>query len=355
MYSNTELQSASAGSIKEQQSKLFSSVLAEEPVVYSGEKLSHNSRTGISFNIPAAACEKPVNISIQVVNDDYSLPLRYRKMPIVSDIYKIKTSATLTAPVTVRMQHCAVVDKSDSLVHIIAHGSPPYRFKLLYGGTFPMGESYGEIKLRGFCILATLAHKLGWKMYLSLQVFYRKNNTVTFVATKNKQSLIQAVKDKYADAIDTSEISILCDYTTKAISLILPTEPQAGWEILPTFKPPQILTRLIRKYRPRETPPAIEVKTKWIGKGEPKEEYVEIGVKGCSDVKSFTLICKPSNTCTSLALIGQPPVLAQLQEQPTFTPSLQATATADTSQSHTPPPPVELEGRFSFFPHSPSL
>ena len=136
-----------------------------------------------------------------------------------------------------------------------------------------MGESYGEIKLRRFCILATLAHKLGWKMYLSLQVFYLRNNTVTFVATKNKQSLIRAVKEKYTDAVDISEISILCDYTTKAISFTIPTEPQAGWEILPTFKPPQILTRIIRKYRPRETPPAIEVKTKWIGEGEPKEEY----------------------------------------------------------------------------------
>ena len=345
------LQSASAGSIKERQSKFSSSVLSEESVVYSGEELSYHSRTGISLNIPAAVCEKPIKISIQVVNDDYSLPLRYRKMPIVSDIYKIATSAALPAPVTVRMQHCAVVEDSDSLVHIVAHGSPPYRFKLLYGGTFPVGESYGEIKLKRFCTLTTLAHRRKWRMSLSVQVFYHndKDNTASFVATKNRQSLVKAIKDEYSDAVLGSRKSTSCDDTIKSIILDIPTKPQDGWAILPKFKPPQIETKDIRKYKPGKTPPAVELKLKWTGEGEPKEEDVEIGVEGCS-IKSFILSCKPLKMYTAKDPTGNQQVPLQPSEQPTSPQSLRPTVASDTPQSHTPPPPVEPEGMFSSFP-----
>ena len=343
MYSNTELQSASAGNFKQQQSKLSSSVLSEESLVYNGEELSYHSKTGINFNIPAAACEKPIKISIQVVNNDYSLPLRYRKMPIVSDVYKITTSAPLPAAVTVRMQHCAVVEDSHSLVHIVAHGSPPYRFKLLYGGTFPVGESYGEIKLRRFCILATLAHKLGLKnsLLLSWQMFYHEDNTASFVATKNTPSLIQARQKEYPDSVAGRSNSMLCYYNTKAITLKLPTKTQTGWEILPTVDPPEIKTKLIQKYRPGDTPPAVELKLKWTGGGEPKEDDVKIGVGGCS-IKSFILSCKPF----SMYIAQNPSGNQQVQppEQPTSPLSLQSTAASNASQSHTPPPPVELEG-----------
>ena len=346
------LKSASAGSIKEQQSKLSSSALSEESVVYNGEELSYHSRTGISLHIPAAECEKPIKISVQVVNDDYSLPLRYRKMPIVSDIYKITTSAALPAPVTVRMQHCAVVEGSDSLIHIVAHGSPPYRFKLLYGGTFPVGESYGEIKLRRFCILGTLLHILGLRssLLLSWQIFYHNDNTASFVATKNTPSLIQARKEEYpADSVAGRSNSILCYYNTRAITLSIPTKPQVGWEILPTVDPPEIRTILIRTYRPGDTPPSVDLKLKWTGEGEPKEDDVKIGVGGCS-IKSFILSCKPFSMYTAQNPTGNQQVPVQLPEQPISPQSLQQTAASDTSQSHTPPPPLELEGTFSSFP-----
>ena len=317
--------------------------------MYCGTELSYHSKTGISLSIPAAKCDDPITISIQVVNDDYSLPLRYRKMPIVSDIYKITTSAALPAPVTVRMQHCAVVEDSGSLVYIVSHDSPPYRFKLLYGGTFPVGESYGEIKLRRFCILATLAHKLGLKksLLLSWQMFYHEDNTASFVATKNTPSLIQARQKEYPDSVAGRSNSMLCYYNTKAITLKLPTATQTGWEILPTVDPPEIKTKLIRKYRPGETPPAVELKLKWTG-GEPKEDDIKIGVGGCS-IKSFILSCKPFSKYIAQNPSGNQQVPLPPPEQPTSPPSLQSTTSSDTSQSHTPPPPVEPEGKFSSF------
>ena len=264
-------------------------------------------------------------------------------MPIVSDMYKITASA-LPAPLTIRMKHCAVVEDSDSLVFIVAHGSPPYRFELLYGGKFPVGESYGEIKLQRFSILAILAHTLGWRMSLSVQVFYRRNNNVAFVVTKNTNLPIQAVQSEYADSIDVSRKSIQCDYTMKAITLILPVKSRAGWVIAPKFQPPQILTNLIQKYRPGITPPAIELQLKWTGGGEPREEDVEIDVEGCFSIKSFTLSCKPRAAFELQPF--QPP------EQPVLPPSLQSTSASSTPQSHTPPPSMELEGICCSFPRA---
>ena len=269
-------------------------VVDDDSLVYTGCAFSYTSTTGIRFFFPAGECEKPVDISVQVANDDYNLPSWFDEMPIVSDMYKITTSGKLPVPVTVRMQHCAVIEKEHSLVFIVAHGSPPYKFNRLYGGIFPPYKTYGEIELKNFSILAILAHKLGWRMSLSVQLFYHKNNAAaTFVVTKNTPSLIRAVKKEYSDAVLGPRNSILCNYTTRAITLSIPTKPHAGWAVVPDFYPPQILTRLIQEYREGKTPPCIQLNLKWTGQGEPKEEELEIGVRGCSTT-SFTLFCNRS-------------------------------------------------------------
>ena len=284
----------------------------DDSLVYTGRAFSYGSTTGISLSFPAGECEKPVDISVQVANDDYILPSGCDEMPIVSDMYKITASDAFLVPVTLRMNHCAVMEEEDSLVFIVAHGSPPHRFNLLYGGIFPPDETYGEIKLKNFSILAILAHKLGWRMSLSVQVFYHKNNTAaTFVVTKNTPSLIQAVKEEYSDAVPGSSNSILCDYTTRAITLSIQANPQAGWIVVPDFDPPQILTRLIQEYREGKTPPCIQLNVKWTGQGKPKEEELKIRVHGCS-IKSFTLFSKhfiPSSIATQLQSQHQPLVL----------------------------------------------
>ena len=324
--------------------------MGEPSVSYTGREFFCILSAGISLSIPAAPCGKAVGISVEVVHDDYILPSGYRNMPVVSDMYRITASDTLPAPVTVRMEHCGVVEEKNSLVHIIAHGSPPYRFKLLYGGSFPLHKSYAEVQMKKFSILAILAHKLGWRMSLSVQVFYQRNYTVTFVATKNIQSHLRAIKEKYSSAVDTSEMSIVCDYTSRAITLNIPTEPQAGWAIVPKFRPTQILTTLIREYRPGKVPPAVQLDIKWTGEGQPRAKDVEIGVKGCS-IESFTLSCKPSHMPTALQPIGPLPVLALPPGQPSSPPSLQSIAsTSDISQFHTPPPPEGIILLFSLLP-----
>ena len=263
-------------------------------------------------------CPRPVTVSVEVVHDDYVLPLGFEEMPIVSDMYKITASEKFLVPVTLRIEHCALVEEEESLVYIVAHGHPPYRFNLLPGGHFPIGRAYGEIELKRFSIFAILAHKLGWRMSLSVQLFHHKDNAAIFVATKNTRSLIEAVRKEFADTVPGSSNSILCDYTTEAITLSLPDEPQVGWTVVPDFDPPQLLTRLIREYREGRTPPSIKLNMMWTGDGEPKPEKLKIKVQGCS-IKSFTLFCKPS-TISCVSPHHQSPQQS-LVHQPTVPPS----------------------------------
>ena len=264
--------------------------------MYTGEACSHVSQNGISFHFPASESKCRVELRFKVVNDDYILPKGYEDMPLVSSMFKIATSDELLVPVTVRMEHCAIIEEDDSLVHMIAHGPPPYHFQPLLSGKFPLGERYGEIQVHRFSIFTALAKKLGLRLSLSVQVFYHDHSSATFVATKNLQRLISAVKSRYAGAKKGLEQSVLCGYETKAITLTVPDPPQeGGWCVEPLCKPAQIETKLIREYGEGKTPPNIELTMTWTGKGEPVEEKVEITVKGTS-VESFLLLCKPATT-----------------------------------------------------------
>ena len=93
--------------------------------------------------------EETIKISLKVVNDDYILPEGYEDMQLISAMFRITASAILPVPVTVRMEHCAIVKKKN----MIAHGPPLFKFKLLEGGIFPIGKFYGEIKMKKICTL----------------------------------------------------------------------------------------------------------------------------------------------------------------------------------------------------------
>ena len=166
-------------------------------MVYTGEACSHISQNGISLHFPASVSKCKVELRYKVVNDDYVLPEGYEDMPLVSSMFKIAASDELPVPVTVQMEHCAIIEEDDSLVHMIAHGPPPYHFQPLWSGSFPLGERYGEIH---FGIFTTLAKKLGLTLSLSVQVFYHDHSSATFVVTKNLRPLILAVENKYAGA-----------------------------------------------------------------------------------------------------------------------------------------------------------
>ena len=315
-------------------------------MVYTGEACSHVSQNGISFHFPASESECRVKLRYKVVDDDYVLPKGYEDMPLVSSMFKITASDELLVPVTVRMEHCAIIKEDDSLVHMIAHGPPPYYFQPLLSGTFPLGKRYGEIQVHRFSIFTTLAKRLGLRLSLSVQVFYHDHSSATFVVTKNLRPLISAVENKYAGAKKGLEQSVLCGYETKAITLTVPDPPQeGGWCVEPLCKPAQIETKLIREYGERKTPPNIELTMKWTGEGMPVEEKVEIAVGGTS-VESFLLLCKPATTTHAMPSApstptsqSQPPS-CPLQSNPAQpTSSLPRSATSSQPTLDVPVPP----------------
>ena len=267
---------------------------SEESVEYCGRAFTYNSQTGISLEFPTVAeCKTAIKISIKVVNDDYILPEGYEDMELVSSMFKITASADLPAPLTVRMEHCAVVEEEDSLVHIRAHGPPPYKFKPWEGGKFPVGKKYGEFQTKSFSIFTTLARKLGLRLSLSVQVFFHSRNRVVFVVTKNLQSQILAVERKYATAAKALEQTMSCNYSTNAILLKMPKPKKpGGWLVEPEFEPAQIETRYIFEYRAGTTPPSIHLRMRWTGEGNPVEDSVRIAIRGAS-LTSFLLDCKP--------------------------------------------------------------
>ena len=266
----------------------------EETVVYTGEACSHVSQNGISFHFPASESKCRVELRFKVVNDDYVLPKGYEDMPLVSSMFKIAASDKLPVPVTVRMEHCAIIEEDDSLVHMIAHGPPPYHFQPLLSGKFPLRECYGEIELKMFCTV-TQAQKRRGPMSLSVHIFYHSYCSASFVATKNLPALIRAVQKKYADAIKVVGQSMSCDHSTKAITLRIPRPKRRGWHVQPEFEPPKIETRLIEEYSKGKIPPCVHLMMKWTGEGEPVEENIRIQVVG-SSVKSFLLLCRPAPT-----------------------------------------------------------
>ena len=150
--------------------------------VYTGMKKHFVwDEAGISLHFPYASCDKQIKISVAVVEiEEDILPMRYRLMPKASAMYRITTSDTLPVPVKVRMQHCAVLEEEDSLVHIVAHDhdGPPYHFELLPGGKFPLGSSYGEIELSKFSFLTTMLQRLGVPLSLAIHVLFQRFSKV---------------------------------------------------------------------------------------------------------------------------------------------------------------------------------
>ncbi|CAI8037528.1 hypothetical protein GBAR_LOCUS20992 [Geodia barretti] len=141
---------------------LESSLDSEIPFVYTGKKTEvHWNEVGISLFFPAAECDKDIKFTIKAVNDDYILPSENKDMPLASSVYQISASDALPAPVTVRMAHCAVVKRDNTLRFMTAHGKSPHIFKPVPSGVFPHGEFYGELELREFSFFTISAKHQG--------------------------------------------------------------------------------------------------------------------------------------------------------------------------------------------------
>ena len=294
---------------------------------------------GISLHFPAAHCKRDIKISVGIFTDleqNYMIPQRYQLMPRASSTYEIKASSPLPAPVRVRIEHCTIVEKENSLVHMVAHGGAPYKFKPLHGGHFPLNKSYGEIEMEEFCILTILYNIFKTRIVLAVFVAHLKeNNTIHFLVTKNTPANHTAVQNKYTNALSLRSYTTRYFNRTTEISLSIPPDCD-GWIIKPSCKPAVIDMLALHTYEPGSVIPKIELKLKWQGTGEPKEQEVEIGVQGVR-MESFTLSCKPGNPKKSRPVLPQP----QNQSSPQ-----QHSASTSPLQQPTDRPTVPLLQRF---------
>ena len=326
-YTGTPLPSSESEgeSVEYTGTPLPSSESEGESVEYTGSELTYDSPNGISLHFPIVAeCDTVIKISIKVVNDDFILPEGYKDMDFVSSMFKITASADLPAPVTMRMEHCAVVEEDDSLVHMIAHGPPPYKFKPLEGGKFPIGECYGEIEMKEFSIITTVKRKLNMKMKVSVCLFeHNDKNIAHFVVTKDLTQPINAVKKAYKDHTESFRMKKDCKYRTNAISL---TIPPSRCCLESTVKPAQIEIETIAEHRQRTSPPNIQLKWNW----NKIPEKVEIPVEGILNMKSFKFTCNHgSSTPSTPSTEHASPLLLQATSP----------ATSDTQTSPAPSTP----------------
>ena len=285
------------------------------------------------------------------IDDDSILPRRYRLLPTVSATYMITASDELSAPVRVRIQHCAIQEKEGSLVFLKADDTPPYRFHPLCDGKFPLQESYGEIETKHFCSLRIIWSILGYRLKLALFVFYERDGGTTIVITKNELWLVNAVKFEYRNATKRNSTTISCDYTTKDITASLPKPPTEGWNIEPVFVS-QIDMLDVHEYEPGKLCPKIELFTTWTGEGEPKEERISIKIKG-DTVTPISLWCSQSThphsftagqlDCSGADLIHALKVLKGLDKDITKRVGLRLGLSPHTVNNYNPPTVSEYQ------------
>ena len=261
------------------------------------------------------------------------VPRKYRLMPTASATYKITSNVTtLPAPVKVRIQHCAIVEKEDSLVFMVAHNGPPYHFQPLHGGKFPPGELYGEIEVKEFSLITIFYNILDFRMSLAVYEAYLSNNIMHFLVTKNLPANCTHVRNKYAELQDKT---MTYYYSTTKIALgNLPIEEENGWHVKPLHEPASIDMRSVHAYEPGCVIPKIELQLEWKGAGEPEKKKFKIEVQG-GTMESFTLFCGGQPPAPASHPLPQP---SSPEPQPTSHPLPQPTPPE-------PPRPVAMSDK----------
>ena len=299
----------------------------EKKICYTGEEKVFDdlwNDAGIKIYFPRASLDKSIEVSVKVVTDIDGLfipeehsstavdgkpkkwftPITQASegfMPVVSAMYKITASSKLPLPITLQVQHCAVIENEPSLRFIVSHDEhPPYRFMQLDQGDFSSAMS-GKIEMSDFCILGILQDLLGWYISLCFQVFYFQDSLcsgttkVHLVLTKNLPAHIQYVREQNKNMTEVFDKALPCKHSTKAITLAIPGGNES-YRIKPMSTPTIIDMIEIMEYRPGMSIPQITLMVKWDSKRvtENTDGSLRIGIHGGSgSMNSILLNCKP--------------------------------------------------------------
>ena len=149
-------------------------------------------------SLPAGMGECKVNIRVSLFGQ-FQLP---EDSDLLSPVFWISAPCKSTKPVTLEIQHCAVIENEavlSNLSIVSAQDSQrdlPYKFKQLDGGVFSKHGSYGSIQLSHFCGIAvagrmstprsycvhvyhTIKQIYDWRFYLAITQDHPTLNSVS--------------------------------------------------------------------------------------------------------------------------------------------------------------------------------
>ena len=107
--------------------------------------------------LPSETCEVAITA---LAGGEFEFP---EGSELVSAIYGISISKPLLKPLTIKIQHCVLLEtpeQCNSLQFVrapVSHGRLPYQFKFLPGGHFTPGSQYGSISCTQFCLIGAAA------------------------------------------------------------------------------------------------------------------------------------------------------------------------------------------------------
>ena len=100
--------------------------------------------------LPEGIPEYLVNIKASLAGQ-FELPEGYE---LVSAVYWVKTPGKFTKSITIEIQHCANFSDPNQLQFVRTSRALkylPYKFKVVDGGTFTLGNKYGALSTTHFC------------------------------------------------------------------------------------------------------------------------------------------------------------------------------------------------------------
>ena len=168
--------------------------------------------------LPGSISEYSVNIKVSLAGQ-FELPENYE---LVSAVYWVKTSEKekFTKPITIEVQHCANFSNPNQL-HFVrtsrALKSLPYKFKVIDGGTFTLGNKYGALSTTHFCGngVAKKVEPSEHSCQYCAQVYYTVKNLKDywyychFVVTKDLEMCLTVSKIKFCLCIIEVKVNIL--------------------------------------------------------------------------------------------------------------------------------------------------
>ena len=176
-------------------------------------------------SLPEGISEYSVDIRVSLAGQ-FELPEGYE---LVSAVYWVKTPGKFTMPVKIEAQHCANFSNPNQLCFVRTSCTQkplPYKFKVIDGGTFTLGNKYGVLSTTHFSGIG-IAKKVEpneLSCQYCAQVYFTVKNLKDywyychFVVTKGLEMCLTVSKIKFSLSImDIKVILLHCRWQRESI------------------------------------------------------------------------------------------------------------------------------------------